>query len=104
MCRAGRLRKTAERLLPIHGEQNILLKLQSSLLQTGYARTNPRSHALLRTKNAVSPSDHGYSALDRIKKREKEIRKRSKCKIGEEQSSPFVLCTTTILCILLLDA
>jgi hypothetical protein len=50
--------------MPFHGIQNILLELQSSLLQAGDAGKNPGSDAVFRPKNDILPSDHSNSPRD----------------------------------------
>ena len=57
--------------MPVYGDQNLLLQLQSALLQTGYAGENPGSHAVFWTEDVVFPSGDGGFPCDRIEKREK---------------------------------
>src|SRR5699024_5728736 len=61
----------AQRQVPVYGDQNLLLQLQSALLQTGYAGENPGSHAVFWTEDVVFPSGDGYFPCNRIEKREK---------------------------------
>lgn len=50
--------------MSVHGEKDLLLQLQSTLLSAGDAKKNQRDHAFFRTVDAVVPSCYGSSAYD----------------------------------------
>ena len=54
-----------DRALPLYGDQDLLLCLQSSLLQTGNAGADPYCHALGRAQNAAGASRSLHQACDR---------------------------------------
>ena len=58
--------------MSFHGNKDLLLKLQGTLLQSRYERKNTGGHAFFRTSDDIQPSNHGDQARDRKQKREKE--------------------------------
>lgn len=59
--------------MSVYGDENLLLKLQSALLQAGNAREDPRGHAFFWTADDLSSSRGGNAACNRNKEREKTI-------------------------------
>ena len=59
-CRTG-----PDRALPLYGDENLLLCLQSSLLQTGNAGADPYCHALGRAADAAGASHPFHPACGR---------------------------------------
>ena len=58
--------------MSVYGNQDLLFKLQGTLLQSRYERKNTCGNALFRTSDDIQPSNYGDQARDRKQKREKE--------------------------------
>ena len=56
--------------MSLHGTENILRKLQSTLLQAGNAGKDPRRYAVFGTEDAAVSSDFSYLAFDLQHERE----------------------------------
>ena len=56
--------------MTLHGTENILRKLQSTLLQAGNAGKDPRRYAVFGTEDAAVSSDFSYLAFDLQHERE----------------------------------
>ena len=63
--------------MSLYGNQDLLLKLQGTLLQSRYERKNTCGHAFFRTSDDIQSSDHGDQARDRKQAREKTIGERT---------------------------
>ena len=50
--------------MSLHGTENILRKLQSTLLQAGNAGKDPRRYAVFGTEDAAVSSDFSYLAFN----------------------------------------
>lgn len=70
MSEISGLCKTAEPEMSLHGTENILRKLQSTLLQAGNAGKDPRRYAVFGTEDAAVSSDFSYLAFDLQHERE----------------------------------
>lgn len=71
LSEAGRLCKAAKPEMSVYGEQNLLRKLQSTLLQAGNAGENPAGDALFGTQDASVSSSSGSVAFDLQQTRKK---------------------------------
>ena len=70
MSEISGLCKTAEPEMSLHGTENILRKLQSTLLQAGNAGKDPRRYAVFGAEDAAVSSDFSYLAFDLQHERE----------------------------------
>ena len=71
LSEAGRLCKAAKPEMSVYGEQNLLRKLQSTLLQAGNAGENPAGDALFGIQDASVSSSSGSVAFDLQQTRKK---------------------------------